>query len=168
MWIAADYLSSWASLWGSRLCIWYPRKLQLLTIPRLWRYCGPSNYRFNFLLCWYAPWVFFEVVNVLSCSPFMFENTENIQLIDGYWCAQCVLPRWFRHKDSGWIPTLKPVWKYCTRSSILFICNTICCWLILVSSLYIELALVCCMNPENNHIELFLGCSLSEAQMVLF
>ena len=26
---------------------------------------------------------FFEVVNVLSCSPFMFENTENIQLIDG-------------------------------------------------------------------------------------
>ena len=29
---------------------------------------------------WYAPWVFFEVVNVLSCSPFMFENTENKQL----------------------------------------------------------------------------------------
>ena len=26
---------------------------------------------------------FFEVVNVLSCSPFKFENTENIQLIDG-------------------------------------------------------------------------------------
>ena len=26
---------------------------------------------------------FFEVVNVLSCSPFIFENTENIQLIDG-------------------------------------------------------------------------------------
>ena len=25
----------------------------------------------------------FEVVNVLSCSPFMFENTENIQLFDG-------------------------------------------------------------------------------------
>ena len=25
----------------------------------------------------------FEVVNVLSCSPFRFENTENIQLIDG-------------------------------------------------------------------------------------
>ena len=23
---------------------------------------------------------FFEVVNVLSCSPFMFENTENKQL----------------------------------------------------------------------------------------
>ena len=55
-------------------------KSTLLTISRLWRYCGPSNYRFNFLLYWYAPWVFFEVVNVLSCSPFMFENTENKQL----------------------------------------------------------------------------------------
>ena len=40
---------------------------------------------------WYAPWVFFEVVSVLSCSPFMFENTENIQLIDGEWCTQSVL-----------------------------------------------------------------------------
>ena len=55
-------------------------KSTLLTISRLWRYCGPSNYRFNFLLYWYAPWVFFEVVNVLSCSPLMFENTENKQL----------------------------------------------------------------------------------------
>ena len=34
-------------------------KPTLLTISRLWRYCGPSNYRFNFLLYWYAPWVFF-------------------------------------------------------------------------------------------------------------
>ena len=58
-------------------------KSTLLTISRLWRYCGPSNYRFNFILYWYAPRVFFEVVNVLSCSPFMFENTENKQLIDG-------------------------------------------------------------------------------------
>ena len=24
---------------------------------------------------------------MLSCSPFMFENTENIQLIDGWWCT---------------------------------------------------------------------------------
>ena len=55
-------------------------KSTLLTISRLWRYCGPSNYRFNFLLYWYAPWVFFEVANVLSCSPFMFENTANKQL----------------------------------------------------------------------------------------
>ena len=55
-------------------------KSTLLTISRLWRYCGPSNYRFNFLLYWYAPWVFFEDAHVLSCSPFMFENTENKQL----------------------------------------------------------------------------------------
>ena len=56
-------------------------KSTLLTISRLWRNCGPSSYRFNFLLYWYAPWVFFcEVVNVLSCSPSMFENTENKQL----------------------------------------------------------------------------------------
>ena len=40
--------------------IWYRRKLPLLTISRLWRYCGASNYRFNFLLYWYAPWLFFR------------------------------------------------------------------------------------------------------------
>ena len=34
-------------------------KSTLLTISRLWCYCGPSNYRFNFLLYLYAPWVFF-------------------------------------------------------------------------------------------------------------
>ena len=34
-------------------------KSTLLTISRLWRYCGPSNHRFNFVLYWYAPWVFF-------------------------------------------------------------------------------------------------------------
>ena len=34
-------------------------KSTLLTISRLGRYCGPSNYRFNFLLYWYTPWVFF-------------------------------------------------------------------------------------------------------------
>ena len=54
-------------------------------------------------------------------------------------------------EDSGWIPTLKLVWKCGTRSSILFICNTFCCRLILLSSLYIELALVCCTNPDNIH-----------------
>ena len=38
-----------------------------------------------------------------------------------------------------------------TRSSILFICNNFCCWLILSLSLYIELALVCCTNPDTVH-----------------
>ena len=47
--------------------------------------------------------------------------------------------------------TLKFVWKCVSRSNILFICNTFCCWLILLSSLYIELALACCTNPDNVH-----------------
>ena len=34
---------------------------------------------------------FFQVINVLPCYPIMFENTENIPLIDRQWCAQC----WF-------------------------------------------------------------------------
>ena len=55
------------------------------------------------------------------------------------------------YKDSSWIPTLKLAWKCGTRSNILFICNTFCCRLILLSSLYIELALVCCTNPDNVH-----------------
>ena len=32
---------------------------KITTVSRLWRYCGPSNCRFNFLLYWYATWVFF-------------------------------------------------------------------------------------------------------------
>ena len=40
--------------------------------------------------------------------------------------------------------------KMCHTFKHLFICNTFCCWLILLSlSLCIELALVCCMNPNN-------------------
>ena len=41
--------------------------------------------------------------------------------------------------------------KCVTRSSILFICNTLCCWLILLYSLYSELALVCCTHPDDVH-----------------
>ena len=40
--------------------------------------------------------------------------------------------------------------KMCHTFKHLFIWNTFCCWLILLSlSLYIELALVCCTNPDN-------------------
>ena len=42
--------------------------------------------------------------------------------------------------------------KMCHTFKHLFICNTFCCWLILLSlstKLYIELALVCCTNPNN-------------------
>ena len=38
----------------------------------------------------------------------------------------------------------------CYTFKHLFICNTFCCWLIMLSLyLYIELALVCCTNPDN-------------------
>ena len=40
--------------------------------------------------------------------------------------------------------------KMCHTFKHLFICNTFCCRLILLSfSLYIKLALVCCKNPDN-------------------
>ena len=55
------------------------------------------------------------------------------------------------HSDFAIKTVLKLVWKCVTRSNILFICNTFCCWLILLSSLYIELALVSCTNPNNVH-----------------
>ena len=57
------------ALIASRLHVWDPRKLPLLPISRLWRYCGPSNYRFNFLLYWYAPWVFFWGRQCAFVSP---------------------------------------------------------------------------------------------------
>ena len=60
-------------------------------------------------------------------------------------CASAVISPWRQWLDSYTKIRLKCV----TCSSILFICNTFCCWLILLSSLYIELALVCCTDPEN-------------------
>ena len=41
--------------------------------------------------------------------------------------------------------------KCVTRWSIIFICNTFSCWLVLLSFLYIDLTLLCCRNPENVH-----------------
>ena len=75
-------LSSWASWWGSRLYIWYPRKLPLLTISRLWRYCGPSNYMFIFFVLVYTMSIFWGR-QCASVFVINFENTENKQLIDG-------------------------------------------------------------------------------------
>ena len=44
----------------------------------------------------------------------------------------------------------KTRFKMCHTFKHLFICNTFCCRLILLSlSLYTELALVCCTNPNN-------------------
>ena len=58
----------------------------------------------------------------------------------------------FAIKHTSWIPTLKLVWKCVTRWSILFMCNTFSCWLVLLSFLYIVLALVCCANSDNIHL----------------
>ena len=55
----------------------------------------------------------------------------------------------FAIKHTSRILTLEVVWKCVTHWSILFICNTFSCWLVLLSFLYIELALVCCKNPDN-------------------
>ena len=45
----------------------------------------------------------------------------------------------------------KLVWNCVIRWSIFFMCNTFSCWLVLLSLLYIELALVSCWNPDNVH-----------------
>ena len=52
---------------------------------------------------------------------------------------------------SQWLDSYaKTRFKMCHTFKHLFICNTFCCRLILLSlSLYIELALVCCTNPNN-------------------
>ena len=62
-------------------------------------------------------------------------------------CASAMIAPLRQWLDSN----AKLVWKCVTRSSILFICNTFCCWLIFLSSLHIELRLVCCTNPDNVH-----------------
>ena len=51
------------------------------------RDAGRQKCKFNFL----RSWMFFHVFS------FLFENTENIPLIDGECCMQCVLPRWSHH-----------------------------------------------------------------------
>ena len=124
--------------------------------------------------------IFFEVVNVLSCSPFIFENTENKHdVIQGLELGrtQCkgrvAGSPWFTWCNPGVGITTRPVYTVCASAVIsplrqwldsyaktrfkmchtfkhLLICNAFCCRLILLSlSLYIELALVCCTNPNN-------------------
>ena len=85
---------------------------------------------------------------MLPCFPFLFENTENILFIDGEWCAQYVLPRWSRRYSYA---AAKTPLKMCHTLKHLFIGNTFSCWLVLLSFLHIELALVWCRNPDNAH-----------------
>ena len=120
---------------------------------------------------------FFEVVNVLSCPPFIFENKHDV--IQGLELGrtQCkgrvAGSPWFTWCNPGVGITTRPVYTVCASAVIsplrqwldsyaktrfkmchtfkhLLICNTFCCRLILLSlSLYIELALVCCTDPNN-------------------
>ena len=61
-------------------------------------------------------------------------------------CASAVITPLRQRLDSY----AKTRLKMCHTFKYLFICNTFCCRLILLSlSLYIELALVCCANPNN-------------------
>ena len=61
-------------------------------------------------------------------------------------CASAVISPLRQWLDSY----AKTRFKMCHTFKHLFICNTFCCRLILLSlSLYIELALVCCTNPNN-------------------
>ena len=119
-------------------------------ISRLWRYCGPSNYRFNFLMYWFAPWVFLG----RQCA-FVFpiyvrkyrKNTIDRWIVVYTVCASVVISPLRQWLDSF----AKTRLKMYHNASILFMCNTFCCWLILLSSLYIELALVCCTKADNAH-----------------
>ena len=76
---------------------WVSSKITIVGIFTILRDTGFRNCRFNFLLYWNALWVFYWVMNVLLCFPFLFENTENVPLIEEDCCTQCALPLWFHH-----------------------------------------------------------------------
>ena len=78
------------------LYVWYPQKLPSLAISR-------SGVMQGFGIVVLISFVLectmsiFKVMNVLPCFSFLFENTQNIPLIDGEFCTQCVLRQWFHH-----------------------------------------------------------------------
>ena len=78
----------------------------------VWRDAGHWNCKFS-LLCTRMQYEYFYVMNVHPCFSFWFENTKNIPLIDGEWCTQCMLPRWFHHWYSGCVRAQKLAWKMC-------------------------------------------------------
>ena len=130
------------------LYIWYPRKLPLLRISRS---CVTQGFEIVdlILFCTTMPYEYFKVVNVLPCFPFLFQKyrkyTINRWRVVYAMCAAAVIsPLSILVGFLRWL-----VWKCVTRWSVLFICNTFSCWLLLLSLLYIELALVCCTNPDN-------------------
>ena len=104
-------------------------------------------YRRSCLLYWYAPWEFFLGRQCAFVFPIYVWKYRKYTC-DRWIMVYIVCPSALISPLRQWLDSYaKTRWKCVTRSSILFICNTFCCWLILLSSLYIELALVCCTNP---------------------
>ena len=76
------------------------------------------------------------------CNPGVGITTRPVYTV----CASAVISPLRRLLDSY----AKTRFKMCHTFKHLFLCSTFCCRLILLSlSLYIELALVCCTNPNN-------------------
>ena len=76
------------------------------------------------------------------CNPGVEITTRPVYTV----CASAVISPLRQWLDSY----AKTCFKMCHTFKHLLICNTFCCRLILLSlSLYIELALVCCTNPNN-------------------
>ena len=76
------------------------------------------------------------------CNPGVEITTRPVYTV----CASAVISPLRQWLDSY----AKTRFKMCHTFKHLLICNTFCCRLILLSlSLYIELALVCCTNPNN-------------------
>ena len=76
------------------------------------------------------------------CNPGVGITTRPVYTV----CASAVISPLRQWLDSY----AKTRFKMCHTFKHLFICNTFCCRLILLSFfLYMELALVCCTNPNN-------------------
>ena len=76
------------------------------------------------------------------CNPGVGITTSPVYTV---WASAVISPlrQWL-------VSYAKTRFKMCHTFKHLFICNTFCCRLILLSlSLYTELALVCCTNPNN-------------------
>ena len=128
---------------------WDPRKLTLLSISQPWRYCGPSNYGLNFLLYWYAPWVFLWGRQCAFVFPIYVRKyrkyTIDRWIVVYTVCASVVISPLRQWLDS-YAKTCLKMWH--TFKHFIHM-QYFCCRLTLLSSLYIELALVCCTNPDN-------------------
>ena len=124
----------------------------LLTISRLWRYCGPSNYRFNFLLYWYEPWVFFWVRQCAFVFPIYVRKyrkwTIDRWIVVYTVCASAVISPLRQWLDSYAKTRLKmwhPFKHFIHMQYFLLPTNLVIVFVHWVSTV------VCCTNPVNVH-----------------